>query len=165
MQNETNAIEDIINNAKQKGLKVCFNPAPMTQSVKSLPLEKIDLLIVNEVEAEALTGEALMSDVESWFKTNIPDTEVIITLGSKGAKLVTKNGEHFAAAFKVKAIDTTAAGDTFIGFFLSAYVENQDPELCIRKACAASAIAVTRIGAAQSIPTAAEVDTFLAEQN
>lgn len=165
MQNETNAIEDIINNAKEKRLKVAFNPAPMTESVKSLPLDKIDLLIVNEVEAEALTGKAQMSDVESWFKSNIPDTEVIITLGSKGAKLVTKNGEHFASAFKVKAIDTTAAGDTFIGFFLSAYVESQDPEQCIRKACAASAIAVTRPGAAQSIPTVTEVDAFLAEQN
>lgn len=165
MQNETNAIADIIDRASEKNLKVAFNPAPMTESVKSLPLKKINLLVVNEVEAEALTGESELSEIEKWFRDNIPQTEVIITLGSKGAKLLTFDGEYSASAFKVKAIDTTAAGDTFIGFFLSSFTAGVEPEKCIRRACAASAIAVTRVGAAQSIPTVEEVDAFLAEHN
>ena len=165
MQNETNAIADIINLAEQKNLKIAFNPAPMTESVKFLPLDKIDLLIVNEVEAEALTGKTQLEDIEAWFRANTSDTDIIITLGSKGAKLLTNSGEFSASAFKVTAIDTTAAGDTFIGFFLSSYVNNDDPQYSIRKACAASAIAVTKVGAAQSIPTIAEVESFLAEQD
>lgn len=165
MQNETNSIEAIINKAKDNNLKVAFNPAPMTDSVKQLPLEKIDLLIVNEVEAAALTDETDLAATQRWFKQHIPHTNVIITLGSQGAKLVTSDSEYNADAFKVEAVDTTAAGDTFIGYFLSAYIDAIAPEDCIRRACAASALAVTRIGAAQSIPTVDEVETFLAEQS
>lgn len=164
MQNETNAIADIIEQANEQQLKVAFNPAPMTESVKALPLHKVDLLIVNEVEAEALTGTDELEAMEGWFKKQLPDTAVIITLGAKGAKLITNTGNTFAEAFSVKAVDTTAAGDTFIGYFLAGYMQELEPEQCIRKACAASAVAVTRVGAAQSIPTVDEVDTFLAEQ-
>lgn len=164
IQNETNAIADIIESAHEKNLKVAFNPAPMTESVKSLPLHKLGLLIVNEVEAEALTGSSELEAMEAWFKQHLPDTEVIITLGSKGAKLVSASSSAFAEAFKVKAVDTTAAGDTFIGFFLAAYMQENEAEQCIRRACAASAVAVTRVGAAQSIPTLEEVEAFLAEQ-
>lgn len=164
MQNETNAIADVIEQAHAKKLKVAFNPAPMTESVKSLPLDKIDLLIVNEVEAEALTGAQELAAMEDWFKQELPDTAVIITLGSQGAKLLSASGNTFAEAFKVQAVDTTAAGDTFIGYFLAGYMQEREPENCIRTACAASAVAVTRQGAAQSIPTVEEVETFLAEQ-
>ncbi|XOV78982.1 MAG: ribokinase [Aestuariibacter sp.] len=160
-QNETSAIAEAMEQAKQQGLKIAFNPAPMTDSVRELPLEKVDLLIVNEVEAEALSGKAAIEDIEQYFREALPNTNVILTLGSKGAKLLTQTDSVFAAAFKVDAIDTTAAGDTFIGFFLSAYVQGTDAESCIRRACAASAIAVTRLGAAQSIPSVEEVDAFL----
>lgn len=164
-QNETSSISEAIEQAKAKGLKIAFNPAPMTESVKSLPLDKVDLLIVNEVEAEALSGQSSLADIEHYFRTVLPNTEVILTLGSKGAKLLTASKSVFAEAFKVEAIDTTAAGDTFIGFFLSAYVQGIEPEQCIRRACAASAIAVTRFGAAQSIPSVEEVDAFLQEHS
>lgn len=164
MQNETNAIAEIIEQANEQKLKVAFNPAPMTESVKSLPLHKIDLLIVNEVEAEALTGTNELEAMEGWFKQELPDTAVIITLGANGAKLITSSGNTSAEAFAVQAVDTTAAGDTFIGYFLAGYMQESEPAQCIRKACAASAVAVTRVGAAQSIPTLDEVDAFLAEQ-
>ena len=163
MQNETNGIAEIINSARQKGMKTAFNPAPMTDSVTSLPLDKIDLLIVNEVEAEALTGATELEKMEDWFRSHLADTQVIITLGSKGAKLITAGGDFSASAFCVEAQDTTAAGDTFIGYFLSSYINNVDPEQSIRRACAASAIAVTRLGAAQSIPSSDEVSQFLTE--
>lgn len=164
LQNETSGIADAMNMAKEQGLKVAFNPAPMTESVKQLPLDKVDLFIVNEVEAADLSGKTELADIEAYFASEFSDTEVIITLGSQGAKLL-RNGESvFAPAFKVDAIDTTAAGDTFIGFFLSHYVRNEDPRQGISRACAASAIAVTRLGAAQSIPSVEEVDTFLQSQ-
>lgn len=164
LQNETSAIADVMRTAKDKGMKVAFNPAPMTDSVKQLPLELVDLLIVNEVEAEALTGHTDLEDIEKYCQENLDGCEVIVTLGSKGAKLLRANDSVFASAFKVDAVDTTAAGDTFIGFFLSAYVSGVDAEQCIKQACAASAIAVTRLGAAQSIPSQEEVLAFLAKQ-
>lgn len=164
LQNETSAIAEVMRSAKDKGMKVAFNPAPMTESVKQLPLELVDLLIVNEVEAEALTGHTDLEEIERYCQDNLDGCEVIVTLGSKGAQLLRANENVFASAFKVDAVDTTAAGDTFIGFFLSAYVSGIDAEQCIKQACAASAIAVTRMGAAQSIPSQEEVHAFLAKQ-
>lgn len=164
-QNETSAIAEAMEQAKEQGLKIAFNPAPMTESVRELQLEKVDLLIVNEVEAEALSGKSSMEDIETYFRECYPNTEVILTLGSKGAKLLRQTESVFASAFNVTAVDTTAAGDTFIGFFLSSYVQGVDAETCIRRACAASAVAVTRLGAAQSIPSVEEVDAFLQEHN
>ena len=164
LQNETNGIADIISKAKQRNLKVAFNPAPMTDSVKQLPLEKLDLLIVNETEAEALSGASNLTDIQKWCRAELPNTDTILTLGAKGAKLLSQNSEYQAQAFPVDAVDTTAAGDTFIGYFLWAYINDTTPEAALQNACAASAVAVTRAGAAQSIPTLAEVQHFLQQQ-
>lgn len=165
MQNETNAIDLVMQQAKSKGLKVAFNPAPMTESVKSLPLECVDLLIVNEVEAEELTGESELDKIETYFRKHMPQSEVLITLGKSGVRMLTSNDTFNQSAFVVKAVDTTAAGDTFIGYFLSAYSQGVEPKQALKRACAASAIAVTQQGAAQSIPNPAEVDSFLLQQN
>ncbi len=164
LQNETSAIDLAMRSAKEQGLKIAFNPAPMTESAKQLPLDLVDLLIVNEVEAEALTGRSELDEIEAYCKSEFPGTEVIVTLGAKGAKLLRKEDSVFAPAYKVTAVDTTAAGDTFIGFFLAAYITGQDAKQCISQACAASAIAVTKMGAAQSIPNIEDVRAFLEQR-
>jgi ribokinase len=84
-------------------------------------------------------------------------------LGKAGVMMLRKNDVIEVKAFSVDAVDTTAAGDTFIGYFLSAYSNHTDAKQALRRGCAASAIAVTREGAAQSIPTQKEVDRFLAK--
>jgi ribokinase len=164
-QNETNAIDEVLKQAKEKGLKVAFNPAPMTASVKKLPHDCIDLLIVNEVEAQEITGCTDLEQMEAYFRHDWPSTEVIITLGKRGVCMLRKEQKITVEAFVVDAIDTTAAGDTFIGFFLSAYSDHCDAKTALTRACAASAIAVTQLGAAQSIPEAKQVDHFLAKHD
>lgn len=163
-QNETSSIADILKQGKEKQLKVAFNPAPMSESVKSLPLECVDLLIVNETEAAAITGQEDTDTIVSWFKENWNHGEVILTLGKEGVMMIRKNGDVITVpAFTVEAVDTTAAGDCFIGYFLSAYCHHTDAKQALIRGCAASAIAVTREGAAQSIPSQKEVDRFLAK--
>jgi len=164
-QNETSSIDQVLRQAKEKQLKVAFNPAPMSESVKSLPLECIDLLIVNETEAAALTEKDSLDDIVAVFKEQWSECEVIITLGKAGVMMLKNNVCIKVDAFLVDAVDTTAAGDTFIGYFLSAYSNHTDAKRALIRGCAASAIAVTREGAAQSIPTQKEVDRFLAKHS
>ena len=164
-QNETSSIDQVLRRAKEKLLKVAFNPAPMSESVKSLPLECIDLLIVNETEAAALTEKDSLDDIVAVFKEQWSECEVIITLGKAGVMMLKNNDCIKVDAFLVDAVDTTAAGDTFIGYFLSAYSNHTDAKRALIRGCAASAIAVTREGAAQSIPTQKEVDRFLAKHS
>ena len=162
-QNETSSIDEVLKQAKNKHLKVAFNPAPMSESVKSLPLECVDLLIVNETEAAAITGERELDAIISHFQSEWADTEIIITLGKAGVKMLRKGNIIDVPAFTVDAVDTTAAGDTFIGYFLSGYATHMDARQALVRGCAASAIAVTREGAAQSIPSQKDVDRFLAK--
>ena len=164
-QNETSSIDEVLRQAQEKQLKVAFNPAPMSESVKALPHDCIDLLIVNETEAAALTGKEAMDDIVDEFKQQWAHCEVIITLGKAGVMMLRKGEVINVDAFSVDAVDTTAAGDTFIGYFLSAYSYHTDAKQALKRGCAASAIAVTREGAAQSIPTQKEVDRFLAKHS
>lgn len=164
-QNETSGIEEVLRQAKDNELKVAFNPAPMTESVKDLPHECIDLLIVNEVEAAAIAGTENLDEIEAYFKDNWAHAEIIITLGKQGVKMLREDEVLNVSAFEVEAIDTTAAGDTFIGYFLSAYNQKQDCAHALKRGCAASALAVTKEGAAQSIPSIEEVEQFLTQQN
>ena len=164
LQNETNAIAKIIEEAHKRNLNIAFNPAPMTGSVKQLPLKKLTLLVVNEVEAEQLTGESDVEAIKFSLKSSYPTTKILLTLGKAGVWFVEGNVEEFCAAFKVEAIDTTAAGDTFVGFFLAAYQSNMTIAEALKYACAASALAVMKAGAGPSIPNVDEVTAFLQAQ-
>lgn len=163
-QNETSCIDEVLRQAREKGLKVAFNPAPMSDNVHELPLDCVDLLIVNETEAAAITGQSSLDEIVSCFQEKWQHAEVLITLGKEGVMMIRKDEVEKVPAFKVEAVDTTAAGDTFIGYFLSAYSNHTDARQALKRGCAASALAVTRQGAAQSIPSQQEVDRFLAKQ-
>lgn len=164
-QNETNGIAELIQSAKKNKLKVAFNPAPMNDSVLSLPLELVDLFIVNEVEAAGIAGSNDLATIEAYFREQYSDAEVIITLGKSGVVMLRDNERLQVPAFEVEAVDTTAAGDTFIGFFLANYIRTNDAAKSLSNACAASAIAVTRHGAAPAIPKADEVQVFLEQHS
>lgn len=164
LQNETNDIDTVIQEAHKRNLNIAFNPAPMTESVKQLPLNKLTLLVVNEVEAEQLTGESDVEAIKRSLKSDYPKTKILLTLGKAGVWFVEGNTEEFCPAFKVKAVDTTAAGDTYIGFFLAAYQSNMTVVDALKYACAASALAVMKAGAAASIPSVDEVTAFLQAQ-
>lgn len=150
--------------AKKHGVQVVLNPAPAQPLPDSL-LSQIDIITPNETEAEILTG-VRVTDEQSAVKSAAVFHQkgigcVIITLGAKGV-FISRNGEHrIIKGFSVQAVDTTAAGDTFNGGFVTALLEGQSFEEAIRFAQAAAAISVTRPGAQPSIPTKQETLDFL----
>lgn len=157
LQNEINGLADIIRRAAKKGLRILFNPAPMEASVKALPLELLDTLVVNEGEGRALAG-----DMEA-LRAAYPKQRILLTQGSRGASLWTGSELLFQSAFPVKAVDTTAAGDCFLGYYAAALAEDLPFAQALRLASAASALAVQKQGAAPSIPLRGEVEAFLAK--
>ncbi|ETI62357.1 ribokinase [Marinomonas profundimaris] len=165
LQNETNLIEYTMRKAQEYGVKVAFNPAPMDAELTKNVLDLVDLLIVNEVEAMDLIGTSDIDSTIEAFPKAYPELAVLMTLGKAGVCYFNGNEKLSVKAFSVKAVDTTAAGDTFIGFCLASLMNGDDITRSITRACAASAICVTRLGAASSIPTQDEVTAFLAKQS
>ncbi|USH04494.1 ribokinase [Grimontia kaedaensis] len=168
MQLETplDGIELAAQIAKRHDTKVILNPAPARELPEGL-LACIDIITPNETEAEVLTGVKVEDDASAKAAANVLHGKgietVMITLGAKGV-YVSQNGEgQIVPGFRVKAMDTTAAGDTFNGAFVTGLMESMLLESAIRFAHAAAAIAVTRFGAQTSIPSREEVDAFLRE--
>ena len=165
LQNETNNIELIIKRAKHFNLSVAFNPAPMNASVVTPLIEHLDLLIVNEVEAMDLCGVASVELAQQQLQDHYPSLKIILTLGRQGVRYIHQKNVIEVAAFNVEAIDTTAAGDTFIGYCLAGIQSSMNIEQSLRQACAASAICVTQAGASSAIPTFSQVTTFLEQHH
>ena len=155
LQNEINGLDRIIRRAAEKGLRILFNPAPMESAVKDLPLALLDTLVVNEGEGKALAG-----DMDA-LKAAYPDQKILLTQGSRGASLWTGSELLSQPAFPVQAVDTTAAGDCFLGYYAAALAEDLPYAQALKLAAAASALAVQKQGAAPSIPLRAEVEAFL----
>jgi len=160
-QNETNEVPYLLRSAHAKGLRVALNPSPMTEEILSWPLECVSLFLVNETEGEAITGKNTQEDILSAMQERFPNAETILTLGKKGAVRSVKGQRIFQKSYPVKAVDTTAAGDTFTGFYLAGLIRGETPETALNKASMASAIAVSRPGAAPSIPLRKEVEDAL----
>lgn len=157
LQNEINNPEWIIDAAYDKGLIIVLNPAPMEDSILDLPLEKISIFIVNEIEAEGFTGESEPELVGNAFIRLYPKARLVLTLGAKGV-YYRHNGEVIKVpAERIKAVDTTAAGDTFIGYLLAGLASGEAAEPVLRRATHAAAITCTRLGAADSIPKVDEL--------
>ena len=156
LQNECSGLAELLPAAYAKKLRVFLNPAPMSESVRSLPLDGLSCLAVNESEAEALAPGGLDALCRAY-----PHAAILFTQGSHGAYWRCGDEEIFQSAFRVEATDTTGAGDTFIGCFAAGLAAELSPAEAMRRAAAAAAIAVTRPGAANAIPTIDEVTKFL----
>ncbi len=141
-----------------------FNPAPMNNQVSAYPINKVDWLIVNESEGEALTSKTSASDILHDLKLQFPKTKIVLTQGEKGLLCMDLNRQINIPAHKIEAVDTTGAGDTFIGFFLAALVQKKELKAALRGASAAAAICATRQGAASSIPDLEEVQQFMKKE-
>lgn len=160
-QNETNEVAYMIQTAAQKGMTVAFNGAPMTPQVKEYPLELVDILLINEVEGQMLTGEEQEQRQLDWIGQRYPNMDVVLTLGAKGAWYQGKGRRFATGIFPVKPVDTTGAGDTFVGYYLQGIASGLDVKEAMVRASAASALAVGKKGAANSIPWAEEVENAL----
>lgn len=157
LQNEINSIDKIIDAAYAKGMQVVLNPSPIADNLKDLPLEKISWFILNEIEGGELSGETDPDRILDKLTELYPHAQIVLTLGGDGSVYCGKGQRIRQQVYKVQAVDTTAAGDTFTGFFFAAVADGVEPAEALKRASKASSISVTRPGAAASIPTLAEV--------
>jgi len=161
LQNEIASIPLIIKKAHQKGLTIVMNPSPLGPEVQGYPLELVDLFIMNEIEAAGLSGGAAPEKAAQVLLAARPDLKLVITLGAEGAFYADKGGIVRKPAVDAgPVVDTTAAGDTFTGYFLAGIGEGMSPSDALELAGRAAGICVTRPGAAPSVPARAEVDAF-----
>lgn len=157
LQNEINNIDYIIEKAHKKGMNIVFNPSPFNEKIKEIDFNVLSYIILNEVEGKCISGYDDTEMILQYFKNKYPNLKVMLTLGKNGCVYQDKVCEIFHPAFEVKAIDTTAAGDTFTGYFVAGVAKKQDIQEVLKIASAASAMAVSKKGAAPSIPNRDEV--------
>ena len=160
IQNETNQLETILRSAKAHNMLIAMNPSPFSEKLLQLPLELVDYFLINEIEGYQLTGYHAPREILQAARKRFPNAVIILTLGGAGAALASEQGIFTHAAYDVSVVDTTAAGDTFTGYFLSGLARELDAPAALEQASKASAITVSRSGATASIPTLDEVLAF-----
>ncbi len=158
LQNEISCIDYLIEKAAQKQMQVVLNPSPINQAVLACDLKKISVFILNEDEGMQISGKSAPEDILAAMAAQYPQAQVVLTLGSKGAVYQGNGQTVWQNAFSVKAVDTTAAGDTFTGYLLAGMIRGLPMPDCLLLASKAAALAVTVQGAASSIPYRCKVD-------
>ncbi len=161
LQNEINNVDYIVEKAYDRGMRIFFNPAPFNDVSAKIDLSKLYCIIPNAIESSGYTGSDDYKAFAQLIAKKYPDLTAVITLGKDGCVYIDKNCEIRQNAFEVKTVDTTAAGDTFVGYFVAEISRGKEPSDAIRTACAAAALTVSRKGAAPSIPRVYEVAEFL----
>lgn len=161
LQNEINNLPYIIEEAYKRGMRILLNPSPYQEELKQLDFHKLDTVILNQLEAKAFSGQTEPLECLKALRESYPKLHVVITLGKDGCLYADDNKIYRQPAYHVAAIDTTAAGDTFAGYFTAGLYRKESPEMILKNAAAAAAIATTRKGASPSIPTMKEIEKFL----
>lgn len=165
LQNEINELGYIVEKAHEKGMIIVLNPSPMNEKILALPLDVINYFILNEVEAAQILGKEDKGE-ESWEQIaddllkKFPQATIVLTMGSEGSVFKNQKETVCQSIYKVQAVDTTAAGDTFSGYFIGGILGGLSAKEAMDQASKASAIAVTRKGAAPSIPLLSEVQNY-----
>lgn len=165
LQNEVNLLPCIVDKAYEKGMRIALNPSPFDSRLAEVDLHKISVFLLNEVEGRQITGKEEEKDILAELRVKFPEASFLLTLGVKGAVYADRNQEICQPAFPAKAVDTTAAGDTFTGYFLAGVAEGVPMKEVLRRCAMASSIAVSRKGAVPSIPYREEVLRRLSDQN
>ncbi len=157
MQNEISCGALLLQKAHEKGMTVALNPSPISDDLLTWPLQWADWLILNEVEGHDLTGETAPDAILDGLLTRYPRAHVVLTLGADGSVYADAAQRVRQACIPAKAVDTTAAGDTFTGYFLQTMLSGGDVRQALCVASYAAAIAVSRPGAGASVPYMWEV--------
>ena len=163
LQNEVNQMPYIVDKAFEKGMQIALNPSPFNEKLDEVDMKKISIFLLNEVEGNQVTGLTDPDEIIAEMLTRFPNAKIVLTLGKDGAVYADASQKHFQPIFKVKAVDTTAAGDTFTGYFLAGLLDGMPVPEILKMSAKASSIAVTRAGAVPSIPYRDEVMAALAE--
>ena len=164
LQNEVNQMPYIVNKAYAKGMVIALNPSPFNEKLDEVDMTKISIFLLNEVEGGQITGLTEPEEIMNKMREMFPHAKIVLTLGKDGAMYCDGSQIYFQPVFKVDAVDTTAAGDTFTGYFLAGIIEGMEPAEILKMSAKASSIAVTRAGAVPSIPYRKEVIEALKEQ-
>ncbi|MBM6913934.1 ribokinase [Gemmiger formicilis] len=163
LQNEVNCLDVLIRAAHRRGMRILLNPSPCNEALDACDLRLVDCLLVNEVEGEQLSGESDPARIPDAILRRYPGMSVLLTLGSRGAVFARQGQRVYQPAIRAgDTVDTTAAGDTFTGYFAAGLLEGLPVEQNLRRSAAAAGIAVTRKGASPSIPGLAQTEALLA---
>ena len=157
LQNEISHVPYIIEQAYKKGMCIVLNPSPYNSELASIDISMLSYLILNEGEAKQMTGRDEPYAALMYFASKYPCLKVMLTLGSKGCIYKDAKNELSHPIFDVKVVDTTAAGDTFTGYFVAGVANGEDHQTVLKNASCASALSVMKNGAAPSIPLRGEV--------
>ena len=160
LQNEVNELPYIIDQAFAKGMTIVLNPSPMNEIIDECDLGKVSVFVLNETEGQQLTGQTTPTTIVAAMEASFANAKIILTLGKGGCIFHHGDEELYQAAFDVKTVDTTAAGDTFTGFLIAGILKKQPMRDVLVNASKAAALAVQKQGAAQSIPFMSEVELF-----
>lgn len=163
LQNEISNILYAVEAAYKRGMKIVLNPSPFDETMKKIDIGMLSVIILNEIEGASFSGYSEPEKIIEYFKSQYPGLKVVLTLGCKGSICYDGSETVFCPAFRVDAVDTTAAGDTFTGYFVSEYFGGTELETALRYASAAAALSVGKNGAASSIPFMDEVRAALPE--
>ena len=157
LQNEINNIDYIIKKAAEKGMVLAINPSPISDELVKMDLSPITYFILNEIEGNELTQETDPEKIARKMRQIYPGCVVVLTLGKQGVMYYDGTNTYTHGIYDVPVVDTTAAGDTFTGFFLSTLMQGEDVPKALEYASIASSLAVSQKGAAPSIPTMEQV--------
>lgn len=162
LQNEISSLSYIIDRAYEKGMIIILNPSPFDYRLDSCDMSKVSYFILNEVEGGQLSKKEDPDEMVSAMLEKYPKAKIVLTLGGDGCVYADATGVRFRQpVFPVKAVDTTAAGDTFTGYFISGILQNMPVPDILQVSAKASSITVTRKGASVSIPSWEEVMALL----
>ena len=157
MQNELSNFTYLLRAAVGRGLRVVLNASPISEEVLAADLTGVDWLVVNEIECAAIAGCSAPEEGYAALRARYPGLGILLTLGSEGSVSWKDGVEIRQCAYPVHAVDTTGAGDTFMGYFVGCLAQGMERKDAMQYAAMAASIAVTRPGAAPSIPMMAEV--------
>ncbi|MEE0898636.1 MAG: PfkB family carbohydrate kinase [Acutalibacteraceae bacterium] len=157
LQNEINDVDYIVEKAYKKGMCIILNPSPFNEKIRKINLSMLSYLVINEVELVGISGCSELEEGLATLKNRFPTLKIILTLGENGSVLYDGSKEIWQPSYKVNVVDTTSAGDTFLGYFVAELSKGKEYSQILKTASAASAITVSRKGAAPSIPNKDEV--------
>lgn len=165
VQNEISELPYLVKSAAKIGMQIVFNPSPLNEQAKQVDLRNVHYLLVNETEACGMTGSEDPAALQAFLREQAPHMKIVLTRGKRGSVYFDCIQSHCQSAYQVRSVDTTAAGDTYTGYFIAGLSQGDSVADAMMYASAASAIAVSREGASSSIPTRREVTEKLATMN
>ena len=161
LQNEISELSYIVEKAHKIGIKIILNPSPINKNIFEINPEYIDYLILNEIEGKVLSeGFTDNIDILKSLAKKFKNAHIILTLGENGSIYSYKDTLIKQDIYKVNVVDTTAAGDTFVGYYIASMLNGMSVKSSLDFASKASAISVTKKGAANSIPNKDDVVNF-----